>query len=495
MPSIGDALFVSIFIRALASGGDFLNDGDTGWHIVTGDYIIKNRAIPSADIFSHTAYGAPWTTHEWLAETAFAAVHRVTGLNGIVVMCAAVAALTFLMLYRWTTSRGASPITAAAVTILGASVSAHHWLARPHIFSLPLTLAFFIVLDDYVRGQCDRLWLLPVLMVAWANLHAGFFLGIVMTAVYAASELAWYLSAAGGEGKRIRRLGITFAAVTVASFANPNGPALLTFPFHLTGRQFVMDKVQEWASVDFHVERGFELLLILTVALAVISRKKPSLAQGILLMLTAHMSLVSVRFAPLFVILAVPVCAELAGEILSEAASLRSSAARWAAEKFAAISGRASGIEDNLRGNAWSFAAIAATAYISINGGTAFGAAVMDYRFSPDKFPVSAMEFVNRNNITGRLYNVDAWGGYIVYAGYPEHRVFIDGRYDMYSVELLKKYLDVAKPVPQYADILDKYGVTCVMFDTDSALVRLLEQDSSWRKVYSDRTASVLVRG
>ncbi len=76
MPSIGDVLFVSIFLRVLFLGGTLLNDGDTGWHLVAGEYILKTLSIPHTETYSHTVPGIDWISHEWLSEVLFALVHR-----------------------------------------------------------------------------------------------------------------------------------------------------------------------------------------------------------------------------------------------------------------------------------------------------------------------------------------------------------------------------------------------------------------------------------
>src|SRR5215472_5524421 len=89
MPSIGDAIFLSLFIRVLTIGNALLADGDTGWHVITGQNILKTFAVPRADPYSHTMNGAPWFAHEWLADVIFALIHGVMGLNGPVLLSAA----------------------------------------------------------------------------------------------------------------------------------------------------------------------------------------------------------------------------------------------------------------------------------------------------------------------------------------------------------------------------------------------------------------------
>src|SRR5215470_8032775 len=296
VPSIGDAIFLSLFLKLLSIGGGLLSDGDTGWHIITGQNILKTFTIPRADPYSHTMNGAPWVAHEWLADVILALFHSAMGLNGPVLLSAAILVLTFLLLYSWMLRQTSEALTAAIFTIIAALGSMLHWLARPHIFSLVLTLAFVIILDLYWRGGRNRLWLLPLLMVLWVNLHGGYILGLALVFLYAAANLIIRVTASK-EGdplwKAVKPLVIAALATLAATFVNPHGPAILIFPFHLVGRSFIMDNVVEFRSPDFHHNFLFGFTLLLYLAILVLSPKKPDLIEACLTFLFVAMSLYS----------------------------------------------------------------------------------------------------------------------------------------------------------------------------------------------------------
>src|SRR5438128_595429 len=69
LPSLTDIAFlmpiVFIFVK-LSGARTLLGDGDTGWHIRTGEWILANRQVPSTDMFSFSRPGAPWFAWEWL---------------------------------------------------------------------------------------------------------------------------------------------------------------------------------------------------------------------------------------------------------------------------------------------------------------------------------------------------------------------------------------------------------------------------------------------
>ena len=57
------------------------------------------------------------------------------------------------------------------------------------MFTVILFAAYLSILwQNYQTGQA-RLWLLPLLMIAWVNLHLGFVAGLAMIAAFVGIEL------------------------------------------------------------------------------------------------------------------------------------------------------------------------------------------------------------------------------------------------------------------------------------------------------------------
>jgi hypothetical protein len=59
-------------------------------------------------------------------------------------------------------------------------------------------------------------------------------------------------------------------------------------------------------------------------------------------------------------------------------------------------------------------------------------------QFDPKKVPVAAVNFLQRENleeppVTEPVFSTDAWGGYLIYRMYPERKVVIDDRHDLYG--------------------------------------------------------------
>ena len=95
-PSLADLFFVALLVVAFGRPltlQALLADGDTGWHIRTGDFILQARAVPVHDLFSFSRPDAPWFSWEWLSDVLFALGHRWQGLSGVAGLSAAVLCL------------------------------------------------------------------------------------------------------------------------------------------------------------------------------------------------------------------------------------------------------------------------------------------------------------------------------------------------------------------------------------------------------------------
>ena len=108
LPSVSDLIFV-VLLLSLSIGilaPRLLGDADTGWHIRNGELILTTHSITRVDPFSSTMQGKPWYAWEWLYDSAIGAVHRWSGLNGVVFVSALIIAVTFALMFRLALARG-----------------------------------------------------------------------------------------------------------------------------------------------------------------------------------------------------------------------------------------------------------------------------------------------------------------------------------------------------------------------------------------------------
>jgi len=485
VPSIADILFVSVFLLlALRMGQGLLSDADTGYHIRAGEYILETHTVPKQDIFSYTTPPLPWTAHEWLSEVIMAVIHKAAGLTGLVTFFSFVIAFTYYLLFRILRAQGGNILTATAVMLLVVASSQIHWLARPHIFSLLLLVLWYFVLDEYQYRDKNYLYIFPPVMLLWVNLHGGFIIGLVLIGVYLVINLLKALLSFEGEkivlARKTKALGLALAACLLVSIVNPDGYHILLFPFKLTSSKFIMDRVSEFLPPNFHEPLPFKYLFFFMLALLAVSPRRLNLIELALLLLFTNMALYSARYIPLFAIMAAPVLLRQFDSLVDQ----------WDGKWANFVKGRdkrLAATDASARGFLWPVAALLLVGTFVLNG-------ELVYRFDKNAKAVEAVEFMKETHLSGNMFNNDEIGDYIIYASWPDYRVFFDGRSDMYGVDRIKEYEKVTGIKTGWEGVLEKYDVNWIIFNTDSVLSRFLLQRDDWKLIYADKVASIFIR-
>ncbi len=90
--------------------------------------------------------------------------------------------------------------------------------------------------------------------------------------------------------------------------------------------------------------------------------------------------------------------------------------------------------------------------------------------------------------------NEYGWGGYLIWSLGPNHKVFIDGRADIYDYGgVLSDYMSMTLLKPKTLSLLRKYGVEACLLQRDAPLVTLLAALPEWEEVYSDELSVIYV--
>jgi hypothetical protein len=501
LPSFADIFFLVVagFLAFSPASAALLGDADTGWHIRNGEIILATRAVPRTDSFSYTRAGQPWYAWEWLYDTAIAAIHHVAGLNGVVLFTAVVIALTFAILFRFVLRRSGSFVVAAASTLLAASASQIHMLARPHVLSWLFTLLWVEALYRFQEGQRRALLWLPPLMLLWVNVHGGFILGLVLLALFGCARIWRYLVDPGpGNRRQIVDLAIAFCICLAVTLLTPYGYKLHIHVYQYLSNGFLMNSINEFMSPNFHASGYgyFELFILLSLLGMAWAHERIAATDLLLLLFSIHAALYAARNIPLAAILISMSMGPLWADIVTSNDAPHSYP-RWLGsllETVNDISENMAGMERRFRGHALALVALAASTAVVLNGGRVFSAQIISAHFNQNVFPVRATEFIAENGIHDHLFNSDDWSGYLIYKLYPRTKVFIDDRHDFYGEAFIREYLKTRKATPQWREPLEKYQVKWVLIAADSPLASVLKESRDWRVEYDDGMAIVFAR-
>ena len=109
-------------------------------------------------------------------------------------------------------------------------------------------------------------------------------------------------------------------------------------------------------------------------------------------------------------------------------------------------------------------------------------------------FPVRAADYISTLPASTRMYNDFSMGGYLIYRLYPQHKVFIDGRGDMFRVGVFEDSITIEGANPGWSKALDAYQINTAVTTSGGPLDRALSQDNGWSVGYRDNVAVVYRR-
>jgi hypothetical protein len=439
-----------------------LGDGDTWSHLATGDWILAHGAVPRVDPFSFTMAGAPWSAHEWLAETLLALAFRAAGWSGIVLLSAAAAAAAVLIIAR-RLARDLEGPALLAVTALSVSLLTASLLARPHILALPILAAWGNgLLAAREANRAPSLLLLP-LMILWANLHGGFAFGLALIAPFAIE--ATLAAPPRGRAAIIQGWSLFALLAIGAALLNPRGVEGLAFPFRLMGMASLAN-IGEWQPASFAHLEPLEVGLLALLALALIKPVRVPLVRLALLIGLVHLSLQHGRHQMLLGVLAPMLLAAPIARAIGEGASPSSETNPY---RPAILTAAALAIALAAVRIAWPV--------VRVDGPTT---------------PIAALNAVPASLRERPVLNSYAFGGYLIWA---HVRPFIDGRADMFGNEFMAVYGRLTAPDPiALDDVLARDAIAWTIFPPGASVAALMDREPGWRRLYSDSFAVVHVR-
>jgi hypothetical protein len=110
-------------------------------------------------------------------------------------------------------------------------------------------------------------------------------------------------------------------------------------------------------------------------------------------------------------------------------------------------------------------------------------------RTEAEFYPAKAVGFLHDRKLPSRLFVYYDWGGYAIWKLYPEYRVFVDGRADLYGDDMLHQFQDAALLRAGWKQVLERWGVQAVLVPPASALAQGLLLDQHWHAEYRDAQA------
>jgi hypothetical protein len=444
---------------------------DLWWHIASGRYIVDHFGLPSTDPFSYTAANAYWIVDAWLSDVILFLWSKFFGLYSLSIWKWLVVAMTFTLLMKLLQRLYRSPTAAYLAALLGAAVAAPFMDMRPQLHSL---LCFVILLSLTLKRPKPS-WLVIPLFLIWSNLHAGSTLGLAM--------LPFLLYPSFSESQTRKNTILIGVASIGVCLINPNGYHLFTQPIlyaFKTNSPFL--SIAEWLPpfkpggiVSPLYPYAIGLITVCTVAfiLLAVLKKHPFPWQPILICgISLVMSLKSRRFVSTFAIsqtLIVAYALVLTQPLWPRVGSKRS---KLVLPLIAVLLG-------------------VVLLFPYPQHLYAFHFMTSEYIF-----PIDTMDFVNVNHLSGKIFCLYDWGGYLHFRTYGRMKAFIDGRASaVFNEQIYLDYLKVLKRSPGWIDIVENSGADFFLWPVyKPEQIKELVDTGKWMSIYHDIDSILLIK-
>jgi hypothetical protein len=479
-----------VFVAILALGlftmaARSVTDPDVWWHLRTGQLIIQTHSVFHPDPYSFTRFGQRWVDHEWLSQVLIFALYRLAGWGGLIAGFGAVTAATFLMVFLRCPGR---PYVAGVITLLGAFASAPSWGVRPQMLTLLLASLLLLILERSYQHP-TLLWWTPALMLLWVNLHAGYALGIALMALFLvgdALDVAFGFAVVNSKDEpppasRLRALALAILVCAAVVPLNPYGVAMYAYPLETLRSRAMQSYIGEWLSPDFHQHLYLPALVMIlaTVALPALSPRRLRPREILLLLVTTYAALRSVRHIPIYALVAIPILSTMVLAWLQECG----------------VAKRLESKQTPITTTKTLLNAVLLTAFLVFMIARLRYVTDGQYDKEAKEFPAAAVSFIAAHRPPAPILNHYNWGGYFIWRLYPEYRVFIDGRADLYGDAFMD---DLATTYylrgGSWQSQLAKWGIRTVALPPDAPLLVALRASPDWEAIYADKQAVVLTK-
>jgi hypothetical protein len=457
-------------VASLVAATQPIADTDLFWQLATGRETLAH-GIVRADVFSWTVNGAPVSTDQWLGQVVLWTTYSLADWRGIAIV-RVVAVFTLVGLVAW--NAGASrprPLALVLAAMPALILTRVLWVERPELLGLVAFAALLVALRAARDGSDRALMASFAILVAWANVHGSFALGVVVTVLVC-------VEGAMNDRARRRSYVVYAAGALVASVLTPAGLGTWTAPgIHLLSPP---REIQEWNVIDLRTPLGAGYGLLVATLFALAFTGPPLRARELVVLIPiGALSLTAARQAPLLAIAAAPLLAErvsaLTDQLRRRAGATEGPRAAWdpIPAKGSGARRTAGGYESASLprsregfGRDGAALAVLAPAVVLAAAALAIAPSAPDLR----AYPAAALTVVpNGNGVLARY----EWGGFLMWSGVP---VFVDGRLTPYSGGVLDDYQRIIAAKPGWREAVARRGVRALLVaPSDPVAVRAID--------------------
>jgi hypothetical protein len=439
---------------------------DYWWYLRLGKDILTQGAIPLVDTMGYSRAGLPIFYQQWLSGIIFYLVYETGGVAFTYILRGILIATSYGMIWWMARGRSGPRVATILIILLGLSTS-NNWVMRPQLFAYPLFLISLLAIYEWHQGRNQRLFLLPVALLLWVNLHGSFVLPFLLTG----AALIF------GNGNRKSML-ITILVMLIFSLINPYGFGVWQYlAFILNNPSDYLFSV-EWRAPS---NEGWQLniffaWLLLFIPLAGISKQKLSLLEWIWFLGFGWLALSGIRYVIWFMFFLTIFSAKL----LSEWTNL------YIDKPIEKINPRINYLLSVLL-------ILLSFIFLPSIRDSWWKSAPPHYELSTT--PIEAVEFLKtREDLPGPLWNDYAFGSYLEFE-LPARPTWIDTRMYSFPQAQWEEYVRVTN-ADGWQEMFDRESINLLLLSkaAQPKLIDAVSKSNLWCEEYSDDYAVIFSR-
>lgn len=484
---------------------------DLGRHLKNGELILAGEhKVFTSNFYSYTAPDYPFVNHHWATGVLFFLIYKAGGFNGLSWFYIALLLLGFTVYFRLA-EKLSSFSFAFFFSVIAMPLMCDRLEIRPEGITTLLTGLYLYLLVLHKEGKIpfNRLaWAIPVLQIVWVNTHILFFIGGFLVLVFFLD--AWLGERDPQKARRMFILGLLVAAACVINPAGIKGALVPLTIFKEYGYRLAENQTVFFMQKRFghdpkytHYEVMAVMSLIALGWLAWRRQWRSKMAEILVVLFFIILGLKTVRSMASFAFVFIPFMAmwsyEAAGLYLKEHRR-KTGIVLLSAALLAVLQGV-------VFAKSYFSPAGRLEPFVQMNGGRPQDVNFFYLIGHPAVWTGlvpgvnGSAEFFKNAGIEGPMFNNYDIGGYLIFHLFPQTKVFVDNRPEVYSVPFFKEeYVPMQENNDVWRKIDGQYRFNVIYFYRhdltpwgQNFLVNRIE-DPEWAPVFVDGYTIIFLR-
>lgn len=487
---------------------------DIWGHVAYGKWMLEHHRLPTEDPFLPLSAGVPVVDTSWLSQLLFGWLASVGGGEALSLVFAVTLWCTYAVYTRTFYLLSGRIWLALIGTFLTWFLGfGRHSIIRPEIFGglCFATLMWMIVHGEPWRSRsvklvCDEeldarppwsLWIgIPVLFLAWANLHGSFMIGLIVLGCHAtgrALQVLWTRRSLWDvlRDRWVVRWTLLTELALGATLINPYGVDLLIESV-LFGRNENLKDILEWYNLKLVDAEGiqFGLATLLWIGLYRFSRQRVSPTDVLLLLVFSSGMAMVVRiigwFAGVFALCMMPHITDVGSRLQD----------RWAASR------RRGGQLERPQSRRFVYTLVCLLIVWCAFAMSPAGRQVLGGQPRPtaslynERTPLGITEFLRKTPPRGLAYAPQWWADWLAWDGPPGIRTVVSTNIHLAPTRVWDGYMRVSKGETYWEDLLNRWSVQAVVVDKEKQkkLASEVRGSAAWKVIYEDDLGFIAAR-